>query len=65
MPQLRKTSHYCLLAFIKTYKSIDQILSLYSDYGIASPEAQLRQKAINSFQSIAITDPNSLDWNST
>jgi hypothetical protein len=28
-PQLRKTSHYCLLAYIKTYKSFDEIINVY------------------------------------
>lgn len=63
-PQLRKTSHYAILAFIKTFKNIDEVLNLYSEQAISSPEPQLKQKAINSFQSIVITDSSALNWNS-
>ena len=36
-PQLRKTSHYCLLAFVKAYKHIDEVIGFYLDIGIGSP----------------------------
>jgi hypothetical protein len=64
-PQLRKSSHYCILAYLKTFKSIDEIILVYMEHGVNSPEPQLRQKAVNSFQSIVITDPKCLNWNST
>ena len=35
-PQVRKTSHYCILAYIKTFKNIDEIISLYIEFGISS-----------------------------
>jgi hypothetical protein len=61
-PQLRKTSHYTLLAFVKTYKHIDDLIAFYLDNGFSSPEPQLRQKCINSFQSIVITETKYLNW---
>lgn len=61
-PQLRKTSHYTLLAFVKTYKHIDDLITFYLDNGLGSPEPQLRQKCINSFQSIVITETKYLNW---
>lgn len=63
-PQVRKTSHYCLLAFAKTYRSLDELLAIYLELGFSSPEAQLRQKTINSFQSMIITDAKVINWNS-
>ena len=28
-PQVRKTSHYCLLAYAKTYRSLDELFAIY------------------------------------
>jgi hypothetical protein len=33
-PQIRKTSHYCLLAYVKTYKSFDELIQVYLTNGI-------------------------------
>ena len=63
-PQLRKTSHFCILAYIKTFHTIDEILAVYTEIGLTTSESQLRQKVINSFQSIVITEPTTLNWNS-
>ena len=53
-PQIRKTSHYCLLAYTRTFKNFDDIIEAYITYGFLSKEWQLRQKSINSFQSILV-----------
>ena len=63
-PQLRKTSHYCLLAYIKTYKTFDELIQVYLHFGFSSESAQLRQKSINSFQSILIMEIKYLNWSS-
>ena len=63
-PQIRKTSHYCLMAYIKTYKSFEELLQVYLANGISSEEWQLRQKAINSLQSILIMEMKYLNWES-
>ena len=33
-PQIRKTSHYCLLAYVKTYKSFDELIQVYLNVGV-------------------------------
>ena len=63
-PQIRKTSHYCLLTYVKTYKSFDELIPSYASYGLNSPDWQLRQKSINSFQSILIMEMKYLNWGS-
>ena len=63
-PQIRKTSHYCLLAYVKTYKTFDEVIQIYIHYGIHSESWQLRQKSINSFQSILIMEMKYLNWSS-
>jgi hypothetical protein len=35
-PQVRKTSHYCLLAFVKAYKHLDELINFYIENGINS-----------------------------
>jgi len=64
-PQIRKTSHYCLLAYIRTFKNFDDLIEAYITNGIMSKEWQLRQKSINSFQSILVMEMRYIDWNST
>ena len=63
-PQIRKTSHYCLLAYVKTYKTFDELIQVYINYGFESDTWQLRQKSINSFQSILIMEMKYLNWSS-
>lgn len=63
-PQIRKTSHYCLLAYVKTYKTFDEIIQIYLHYGLHSDSWQLRQKSINSFQSILMLEVKYLNWSS-
>jgi hypothetical protein len=63
-PALRKTAHYTLLAYLRTYRSFDDLMEVYSVAGFASPEWQLRQKAINSFQSILVMEMRYLNWSS-
>jgi len=63
-PQIRKTSHYCLLAYIRTFRNFDDLIEAYSAHGIQSEEWQLRQKAINSFQSILVMEMRYLNWTS-
>lgn len=63
-PQTRKTSHYCLLAYVKTYKTFDELIQIYMHHGINSDSWQLRQKSINSFQSILIMEIKYLNWSS-
>ena len=64
-PQIRKTSHYCLLAFIRTFKNFDDLIEAYIMNGIMSKEWQLRQKSINSFQSILVMEMRYVDWTSS
>ena len=64
-PQIRKTSHYCLLAFIRTFKNFDDLIEAYIMNGIMSNEWQLRQKSINSFQSILVMEMRYVDWTSS
>jgi hypothetical protein len=63
-PQIRKTSHYCLLAYIRMFKNFDDLIGVYIANGIMSEEWQLRQKAINSFQSILVMEIKHLNWSS-
>lgn len=35
-PQIRKTSHYCLLAYIRTFKNFDDLIEIYIANGIMS-----------------------------
>jgi hypothetical protein len=63
-PPIRKTSHYCLMAYVKTYKSFDELFQVYLTVGINSEEWQLRQKAVNSLQSILIMEMKYLNWGS-
>lgn len=35
-PSIRKTSHYCLLAYVKTYKSFDELIQVYLNVGVLS-----------------------------
>lgn len=61
-PQIRKTSHYCLLAYVKTYRSFDDLISNYIMEGLYSDNWQLKQKCVNSFQSILIMEARYLNW---
>jgi hypothetical protein len=61
-PQIRKTSHYCLLAYVKTYRSFDDLISNYIMEGLYSDSWQLKQKCVNSFQSILIMEARYLNW---
>lgn len=63
-PQIRKTSHYCLLAYVRMFKNFDDLIEAYIGNGITSSEWQLRQKAINSFQSILVMELKYLNWSS-
>ena len=63
-PQIRKTSHYCLLAFVRTFKNFDDLLEVYLKEGLCSNEWQLRQKSINSLQSIIVMEMRHLNWES-
>jgi hypothetical protein len=64
-PQLRKTAHYCLLGYLRTFRSFDDLIEVYFVNGVSSPEWQLRQKAINSFQSILVMELRYLNWGSS
>lgn len=35
-PQIRKTSHYCLLAYIRTFKNFDDLIETYIAHGMMS-----------------------------
>ena len=35
-PQIRKTSHYCLLGFIRTFKNFDDVMEVYVKEGLLS-----------------------------
>jgi hypothetical protein len=61
-PTLRKCSHSCLLAYVKTYHNFDTILHYYLREGLCSTSWQLQQKSINSFQSILIMEVKHLNW---
>ena len=63
-PQIRKTPHYCPLAYIRTFKSFDDLIEAYISHGIMNKEWQLRQKSINSFQSILVMEMKHVDWSS-
>jgi len=62
--QLRKTAHYCLLAYLRAFRSFDDLIEVYFANGVSSTEWQLRQKAINSFQSILVMEMRYLNWTS-
>ena len=64
-PQIRKTSHYCLLAYIRTFKNFDDLIEAYINNGLMSKQWQLRQKSINSLQSILVMEMRYVDWSST
>ena len=64
-PQIRKTSHYCLLAYIRTFKNFDDLIEAYINNGLLSKEWQLRQKSINSLQSILVMEMRYVDWSSS
>lgn len=63
-PQIRKTCHYCLLGYIKTFKNFDDLIEAYMNNGMMSSVWQLRQKSINSFQSILVMEMRHVDWSS-
>lgn len=63
-PQIRKTSHYCLLAYVRMFKNFDDLIEVYVGNGLLSNEWQLRQKSINSFQSILVMEMKYLNWSS-
>lgn len=63
-PQIRKTSHYCLLAYVRMFKNFDDLVEVYIGNGFTSSEWQLRQKSINSFQSILVMEMKYLNWGS-
>jgi hypothetical protein len=52
------------MAYVKTYKSFDELFQVYLTVGINSEEWQLRQKAVNSLQSILIMEMKYLNWGS-
>jgi hypothetical protein len=52
------------MAYVKTYKSFDELFQVYLTIGINSEEWQLRQKAVNSLQSILIMEMKYLNWGS-
>lgn len=53
--QMRKTSHYCLLAYVRAFNDFDGLVKEYIAFGLDSPSHQLKQKSINSLQSIILT----------
>jgi hypothetical protein len=53
-PELRKISHNCLLMYVKIYQNFDEIIPFYITYGISNQFEQIKQKSINSLQSILI-----------
>ena len=36
-PQIRKTCHYCLLAFIRAFHNFDDVMEMYAKEGLGSP----------------------------
>jgi hypothetical protein len=64
--QLRKMSHKCLVEFIKKYHDYDTLLYNYLREGIEnnSQSLQLKQKCLNSLQSILIVENRWLDMSS-
>jgi hypothetical protein len=64
--QLRKMSHKCLVEFIKKYHDYDTLLYNYLKEGIEdnSQSLQLKQKCLNSLQSILIIESKYLDMGS-
>lgn len=63
-PSIRKASHTCLLAFVKTYNNFDALLEEYLNSGFEHENGLIRQKSINSFQSIFILEARNFIWES-
>ena len=61
---LRKASHTCLLAFIKSYHNFDGLIEQYLDHGFDHDSLLIKQKSINSFQSIFILEVKNIRWDS-
>lgn len=63
---LRKMSNKCLLEFIRKYHDYDSLLYTYLKEGLEnnSQTLQLKQKCLNSLQSIVIHEFRFLDMNS-
>ena len=61
---LRKSSHTCLLAFMKSYHNFDGLIEQYLDNGFESDNLLIKQKSINSFQSIFILELKNMKWQS-
>ena len=61
-PGIRKASHTCLLAFLRSYKNFNTLINAYTSYGLGNESALVKQKAINSFQSILILELKRFDW---
>lgn len=61
-PSIRKASHTSLLAYIKTYHNFDMMLEEYVEAGFDHENLLIKQKSINSFQSIFILEMRYFNW---
>ena len=61
---LRKASHSCLLTYIRATSDFDNILRSFLENGFENVEWQVRQKSINSFQSLFLSEGRFLQWES-
>lgn len=64
--QLRKLSHRCLVEYIRKFNNFDSIITNYLTEALENPDStlQLKQKTINSLQSILILEYKSLNLKS-
>lgn len=61
-PSIRKASHTSLLAYVKTYHNFDAMLEEYLESGFEHENILIKQKSINSFQSIFILELRYFNW---
>ncbi|KAM3132135.1 hypothetical protein pb186bvf_015730 [Paramecium bursaria] len=64
LPNLRKSSHQFFQLFIRQNGTFDPIFGAMMSRGIVSQNWIVRQKNVNSLQSLVISDGNFLNWSS-
>ncbi|EAR91989.2 CLASP amine-terminal protein (macronuclear) [Tetrahymena thermophila SB210] len=62
--QTRKYSHMFLLSWVKKFNDLNSVLRAFLSSGFSSNNQTIKQKSINSFQGIIITEARAIDWNS-
>ncbi|KAL4509150.1 hypothetical protein ABPG72_018081 [Tetrahymena utriculariae] len=62
--QTRKYSHMFLLSWVKKFNDLNSVLRAFLSSGFSSNNQTIKQKSINSFQGIILTEARAIDWNS-